>query len=180
MTCSEIWKDIEGYEDYYEVSNLGRIRSKSRVAKTRNGRSHTVKSKVLSPGVWKDGYERVRFSVGGKMTGGKVHRFVANAFCPNPENKKEVNHINGVKTDNRACNLEWMTRSENQKHAFDKGLQKPQKGSSNPKSKIDEITALTIKTFIGKKYSQTKLSELMGVSKWIIQDISRGKTWNHL
>ena len=105
----EIWRDIAGYEGLYQVSNCGRVKSFYR-----GGR-------ILKQSL-KRGYMFVELYLN---TNGKihiVHRLVAQAFIPNPLNKLEVNHINGIKTDNRVENLEWVTRSENEQHAYDTGL----------------------------------------------------------
>ena len=111
----EIWLPIPGYEGYYEASNFGNIRSVERhVPVQKPGcKPHTTfkKSKVLLPAKDKKGYERVGLTKNGKTA--KVHRLVAQTFISNPFNKPEVNHINGVKDDNRVENLEWVTSKEN-------------------------------------------------------------------
>ena len=108
----EIWKDVVGYEGYYQVSNLGRVRSLDRIAS--NGRK--VKGKILSTKVnTPPYYPRVSLSVNGKMKLVQVHRLVAQAFVynPDPEHKTQVGHKDESRTNNRADNLEWVTPKEN-------------------------------------------------------------------
>lgn len=136
----ENWKDVVGYEGLYQVSSLGTVKSLDRVVSNHQG-SGVRRGKIMSFTECK-GYHRVILTKNAKHKSPFVQRLVAEAFIPNPENKKEVNHLNGVKTDNRACNLEWVTPSENMKHAYDKGLKKGLTGASNPKSKkvIDTLS----------------------------------------
>ena len=108
----EVWRDIEGYEGLYQVSNMGRVKSLGR--KDRFGR--VIKERILEPAVTHNGYLRVGLHVDGKRKMLRVHRLVCEAFHENPDNKSEVNHVNEDKTDNRACNLEWSTRTENCNH----------------------------------------------------------------
>ena len=108
----EIWKDVAGYEGYYQVSNLGRVRSLDRIAS--NGRK--IKGKILSTKVnTPPYYPRVSLSVNGKMKLVQVHRLVAQAFVynPDPEHKTQVGHKDESRTNNRADNLEWVTPKEN-------------------------------------------------------------------
>lgn len=109
----EIWADIEDYVGSYQVSNLGNIRSLPR-----NGR----KMKVLKLRVSSNGYFLVNLYSEGKGKTWQVHRLVAKAFVENPENKAQVNHINGNKLDNRQDNLEWNSPKENMQHATNTGL----------------------------------------------------------
>ena len=108
----ETWKNIKGYEGFYQVSNMGRVKSLGR--KDRFGR--VIKERILEPAVTHNGYLRVGLHVDGKRKMLRVHRLVCEAFHENPDNKSEVNHVNEDKTDNRACNLEWSTRTENCNH----------------------------------------------------------------
>ena len=108
----EIWKNIKGYEGLYQVSSEGRVKNLER--KDRLGR--ILKERVLKQDVTHDGYLRVGLYAGDKRKWFRVHRLVCEAFCENPDNKPEVNHIDEDKTNNNAVNLEWCTRKENINH----------------------------------------------------------------
>lgn len=116
LNGDETWKDIEGYEGLYQVSNLGRVKSLSRKVFHCNRVTHK-EEKILSTINNKNGYVRVELSNGNKKKY-LVHRLVAQAFIQNNENKKYVNHINRIKNDNRVENLEWATASENIKYSY--------------------------------------------------------------
>lgn len=106
----EIWKDVVGYEGKYQVSNYGRVKSLDRIIKYADGRKHIHKGKVLIPRLKSNGYTKVGLPNNPDVT---IHQLVAKAFVPNPQCKPEIDHINGVRSDNRSCNLRWVTRSEN-------------------------------------------------------------------
>lgn len=117
---SEIWKDVAGYEGLYQVSNLGRVKSYAHLVKCRGG-YRTQPSKILT-NCYDGNYFHVTLFYKGKRNIFFVHRLVAEAFIPNPQNKATINHIDGNKLNNNVCNLEWATYSENGKHAFKMGL----------------------------------------------------------
>ena len=108
-----IWRFIKGYENIYQISNNGQVKS------LRN-------NKILAPGKTTSGYDFVLLSVKGKRENKMIHRLVAETFIPNPNGFKEVNHIDGDKNNNTVDNLEWCTRKDNLKHAVDMGLRRSQ------------------------------------------------------
>ena len=112
----EQWRDIPGYEGLYQVSDQGRVRSLDHYARSGFGSVRLAPGKVLKPGITVNGYAQVALSNDGQREYPFVHRLVAQAFHPNPKNKEQVNHKNGIKTDNRVDNLEWCSMSENLYH----------------------------------------------------------------
>ena len=117
----EVWKDVVGFEDYYEVSNTGKVRRKDHITVYKNGARARFSQTILKPSVFKKGYLMVYLSVKSKKKTKSVHRIVAEAFIPNPENKETVNHIDCDKTNNHVSNLEWLSNEENIQHSVENG-----------------------------------------------------------
>lgn len=147
----EIWKDIEGYEGLYQVSTLGRVK---------NSRS----GKVLKVGKQINGYLQVSLYKNGKSKRYYMHRLVAQAFIPNPQNKPQVNHIDENKENNYFENLEWVTAKENSNH-----------GTHNLRiSKINSIPIICIETGI-EYYGTNECARQMGLQQSNITSVLKGK-----
>lgn len=166
---NEIWKDIKGYEGKYQISSLGRV--KSIVNK---------KHRILKSFPCKKGYHRLGLANGkrGFKTSYAVHRLVAEAFIPNPENKLEVNHKDSIRHNNVLENLEWATHSENQQHAY-KFANRCHKADNHPQKILNsnivkEIRALPKRFGMGRE-----LARKYNVSFSCIHNILNYRTWNH-
>lgn len=138
----EIWKPIKGYEELYEVSNLGNVRSLTTIINCKGAKgidTHIRNGKVLSKAIGTTGYYIVVLSRNSKTKQVRIHRLVAEAFLDNPNNYPCVNHIDGNKLNNNVDNLEWCTHSHNNKEAYRLGLKKSTWGGvinkDNPNSK---------------------------------------------
>lgn len=168
----EIWKDIPQYEGIYQASNMGRIRSLLH----RGG-----KKPSLMKTQERNGYLRVPLTdKNGNRSHKSVHRLVLESFLGCIENH-EVNHKNGIKSDNRISNLEWCTRSENQTHAFKNGLQIPLKGSEIGNSILTENDILRIRSEYKKKgVTYQSLANEYNTSKQNVYCIIKRKTWSHV
>jgi hypothetical protein len=156
----EIWKDIPDYEGYYQASNIGRIKS---IISWDNKKI----DRILKPGKCKNGYFIVvlRNNINRKSV--YVHRMVAKTFIPNELNKRTVNHINSIRTDNRAVNLEWNTDSENIRHGLNVGM-------SARKRKINSYYVLIIKYFLKMGFKQSDIAYKLKLSNSMISAINMG------
>ena len=175
---TEVWKSIKGYEGFYEVSNLGRIKSLTR----KSTDDKTYRGKVLKPSVDSYGYLLVGLYHGNAIQSKqKIHRLVAKAFLTNPEQKPQVNHKDGVKSNNLLSNLEWVTALENSHHSFSSGLKKACIGENSHFSKLTENEAKEIKKILSSKtLTYLQISKLFNVSKSTIAHISKGRNWSKI
>ena len=142
----EIWRDIEGYEGYYMVSNMGNVKSLERTVWDNRGYYKTIQERILRAGKGSDGYLQVGIYRERKRKMYLVHRLVASAFCENPHGYTEVNHIDEDKTNNCVENLEYCSRSYNLTYndRAKKAGRKAGKKKSKPVIAIDKITGLIL------------------------------------
>ena len=188
---TEIWKPVVGYEELYEVSNFGRVRSLDRI----DSNNHPLKGVILKPYISNSGYLLVGLYKQQKRDRKLLHRLVAEAFIPNPENKPEIDHINTIKTDNTVflnedgsvnydkTNLRWTTRKENINNPLTKtkmqiNARKPSKGkygkehpASKPIIQYDKDS-----NFIKEWNCITDVERKMGYSVSNISSCLRGKS----
>lgn len=151
----EIWKDIQGFEGYYEISNTGKVRSTSYKG-----------TRILKPAKLKNGYLNVILCINQVKTHKNIHRLVAEAFLPNPNNYATVNHKDKNKENNNIENLEWLSVEENNRYSNKNMLTKEQ--------------VLLIPDLIEKNYSQMDIANLFQTSRRTIQWILQGKHWKNL
>jgi len=175
----ELWKEIEGFEGSYEVSNIGRVRSLDRNIKVlskgqffiRNVRGTILKSKV-------DRYGYISIELNnGAPNYYTVHRLVAKAFVVGYFPGAHVNHKNLDKTCNKDFNLEWVTNLENQRHANRAGVRS---GTKNGMSKLDDSKVKEIKALLSKGLNTVQIGKIFDVSNVTVSLIRRGKIWKHV
>lgn len=175
---NEVWKDIEGFEGFYQVSNLGRVRSVDRVV-DRNGHLAHIQGKVLSPKVAMP-YLGVMLSKNGKAHPARVHRLVAAAFVDNPDNLPCVDHIDGNKTNNNAANLRWCTQKQNMIAASAMGLMRPVPYARRTPEQQERYSNSRKKPVVrsdGKVYRCTSdAAEDLGVTYSAVMHVLRGLT----
>lgn len=165
-----MWKNVDGYNGCYQISSTGCVKSVQRTAI--DGR--VVKERILKPCIAGKGYKTVCLRKEGKTTRVYVHRLVCAAFVKNPKQLSVVNHKNGDKLDNDYRNLEWVSYSENNKHAYENNL-KPS-GEGFYSAKLTNKDVLEIRAN-GKYTTYQNIADKYGVSRSTIRDVLVGRTW---
>ena len=180
LQSQEKWRPVLCHEDMYEVSSSGRVRSITRIVPHARYGSICRKSVLRKPRVSRCGYLRVSLHKQGEQTGKykAVHRLVALAFIPRLDlSRHQINHIDGNKTNNHVCNLEWVTASENIKHAWLSGLCKPMRGEKSSRAKLTEVDIVAIRNDPRK---QRDIAADYHVDQAHISAIKLRKFWAHV
>jgi len=176
----EIWKDINGYEGLYKVSNYGNIISLERLVLVMGKPLRKLREKIRLQTITQYGYKSIILRKNGMSKIILVHRIVATAFIENPFNKPQVNHKDGIKDNNHAENLEWCTAKENIIHSFLDNKRVPTRGQNNFLSKLIDSEVFEIKKLIESGIPKPEIAKRYNVTERTIRDINNQKTWKHI
>lgn len=177
-------KDIPGFEGIYSIMKEGKVWSHKRNKKIGNNAQQPIGGFFKKQYLTSHGYYAVNLTNNYNRKVFYIHRLIAQAYIPNPDNLPCINHKNGIKTDNRIENLEWCTHLHNALHAWEKGLQKPHeglKGMKGFKAKLTDTQVLEIRR-LHKEENKTlhQLGAIYGVAWQTIGSITSGRNWKHI
>lgn len=167
-------KAIKDYEGLYQAFPDGRIQSLASKWKSRK------EGKFLTPNLVESGYHHASLTKEGKLHTYRWHRLIAETFVENLSNLLYVNHKNGIKTDNRAENLEWCTLAQNAQHAYRTGLAHGRKGIKHHNARLSEEDVKQIYLLSAQGLTPKEIAAHFNVSKSLVSAIKVGKRWGHL
>ena len=181
---AEEWRAVVGWEGFYEVSSWGRVRNLDRRVPSKNGGFRTVRGGLRTLGIDRGGYARAALQVGDRANKMLIHRLVALAFIPNPDNLPQVNHIDGNKLNASVDNLEWCTSKHNVQHSWSTGLSKvnenPRRGEHLHSAKLTEEQVRSIRKERADGAQIVPLGAKYGVNNSTISSICSRKKWKHV
>ena len=171
----EKWADIEGYEGLYQVSNTGKIKSLGRM-RSNHSKKQWVEEKIKKPRKDPQGYHMTDLYKENKAETVRIHRIVALAFIPNPENKPTVNHIDGNRDNNTVKNLEWATFAEQNTHFYEKGLKSVENIKKTIKA-MNKANSVSVECITDNKVfeSQSEAARYYGIDPSSISMVINGK-----
>ncbi len=185
----EIWKDVVGYEGYYQISDLGRVKSVGRWINVRGGGERFKKETINKHFIDRYGYWRIELNKDNVAKKYFIHVLVGKAFILNPNNLPEVNHEDGIKSNNFPTNLKWCDTTYNNRHARSTGLNDFH-GEKHYDSRLTESQVLEIRRlanecainneFRRKKYPIKKWIKDFGITQGAFYAIIKRKTWKHI
>jgi hypothetical protein len=174
----EIWKDIEGYENKYQISNIGNVKSLARNAMWDTG-SFSMPERLMKLQKHNRGYRFVMLTKDKTTKLFLIHRLVAKAFISNPNNLKTVNHIDFDKTNNKVENLEWMSHLDNIKHFVKLGTKQKQIGSNGPMAKFTDSDIIKIREMV-KTIKQADIARIYNIGTDVISRIIKRQTYYNI
>lgn len=179
-SLNEEWRDCVGYEGLYQVSSLGRVRSLDRYVRAKNGSQSLKRGRILTQKIDRYGYPCVVLCNAPARSDITVHRLVAIAFVHGNFEGAQVNHIDGVKTNNIPSNLEFCTSGENVRHSVAIGLQKGRKGTAHHSAVLTDDDVRQIKLLLRNGIPQSDIAARFGVGSRAISKINLGQRWSHI
>lgn len=187
MELEEEWRPCPGYEQHYEVSNLGRVKTKAVFIRHDGSWSelhgYVKKLKIRTQQTNRYGYKTIKLCKLGNCTQARVHRLVAQAFIPTDNPKNQINHIDGDKTNNNVSNLEWVTAQENMAHAWETGLVNKDHtvGSRHHNALLNEEKVKEIRDiYAAGGHTHQDMADMYGVKIGTVKDLLSGRTWKHV
>jgi hypothetical protein len=175
---TEEWRSVVGYEGRYEVSDLGRVKSVTRMQTLWHGGQRPLAERILKTPLNSWGRPQVTLHKDGVQTVWNVHTIVARAFLGAPPDGMEVCHCNGQRTDNRRCNLRYGTRKQNAADRTCHGTQT--RGSKNSEAKLDEASIEVIRRRLKAGDLQRVIAADFGVSQTTVSRIKCRRNWAHV
>ena len=176
----EQWIPVAEFDGAYEISSIGRLKSCARPRKTKGGGIAYLPERIKIPGVKREGYAFFSLYKEARYKVMYLHRLVAIAFIHNPLNLPQVNHIDGNKLNNCASNLEWVSASDNCRHALETGLYTTAKGESAGNVTLTESDVLEIRRLAGSGMMQKDIAAMYPVNRQTITKIVNRQRWRHI